>query len=54
MPADKNLRAKFRSLQDAGFGELPICIAKTQYHSPPTRASAAIDINENGEVVGLF
>ncbi len=29
--ADKALRAKFQALQEAGFGELPICMAKTQY-----------------------
>ncbi len=29
--ADKRLRAKFQKLQADGFGELPICIAKTQY-----------------------
>jgi formate--tetrahydrofolate ligase len=29
--ADKSLRAKFQSLQDSGFGNLPICMAKTQY-----------------------
>jgi formate--tetrahydrofolate ligase len=29
--ADKALRQKFQALQDAGFGELPICMAKTQY-----------------------
>jgi formate--tetrahydrofolate ligase len=29
--ADKKLRDEFQSLQDAGFGNLPICMAKTQY-----------------------
>ncbi len=29
--ADKKLRAKFQRLQDAGYGKLPICMAKTQY-----------------------
>ncbi len=29
--ADKKLRDKFHQLQEAGFGELPICMAKTQY-----------------------
>lgn len=29
--ADKKLRKKFRNLQAAGFGDLPICMAKTQY-----------------------
>ncbi len=29
--ADKRLRAKFQELQDAGYGDLPICMAKTQY-----------------------
>ena len=29
--ADKKIRAKFKMYQDAGFGDLPVCIAKTQY-----------------------
>ncbi|NLX98389.1 MAG: formate--tetrahydrofolate ligase [Rhodopirellula sp.] len=29
--ADKKLREKFHALQESGFGELPICMAKTQY-----------------------
>jgi formate--tetrahydrofolate ligase len=29
--ADKKLREKFQQLQESGFGELPICMAKTQY-----------------------
>ena len=29
--ADKKLREKFHQLQEAGFGHLPICMAKTQY-----------------------
>jgi formate--tetrahydrofolate ligase len=29
--ADKKLREKFQTLQEDGFGELPICMAKTQY-----------------------
>jgi len=94
--ADKSLRAKFQTLQDSGYGELPICMAKTQYSLstdpglrgrprkfdvplrdlrlaagagfvvvltgdimtmpglPKIPAAEAIDINENGEVVGLF
>jgi formate--tetrahydrofolate ligase len=94
--ADKKLRDKFQALQDAGFGKLPICMAKTQYSfstdpalkGRPTRfdvplrdvmvsagagfvvvltgeimtmpglpkvpAAESIDINEQGEVVGLF
>ena len=35
--ADKQLRDKFHALQEAGFGQLPICMAKTQYslsHDP--------------------
>jgi formate--tetrahydrofolate ligase len=31
LEADKNVRAKFRDLQDQGLGHLPICMAKTQY-----------------------
>jgi len=94
--ADKSLRAKFQTLQDSGYGELPICMAKTQYSLstdpglrgrprkfdvplrdlrlaagagfvvvltgdimtmpglPKVPAAEAIDINESGEVVGLF
>ena len=29
--ADKKLRDKFHALQEAGFGHLPICMAKTQF-----------------------
>ncbi|MGE4069585.1 MAG: formate--tetrahydrofolate ligase [Lysobacterales bacterium] len=29
--ADKKIRDRFRELQDAGYGDLPVCIAKTQY-----------------------
>jgi len=29
--ADKKIRAKFKMYQNDGFGELPVCIAKTQY-----------------------
>jgi formate--tetrahydrofolate ligase len=29
--ADKKLREKFHLLQEAGFGQLPVCMAKTQY-----------------------
>ncbi len=29
--ADKKLRRKFRQLEEAGYGELPVCMAKTQY-----------------------
>ncbi len=29
--ADKKLRDKFKQLQEEGYGELPICMAKTQY-----------------------
>ena len=28
---DKLLRGKFRRLEDEGYGNLPVCIAKTQY-----------------------
>jgi len=94
--ADKKLRDKFQALQDAGFGHLPICMAKTQYSLstdpglkgrpkrfdvplrdvtvsagagfvvvltgdimtmpglPKVPAAESIDINEQGEVVGLF
>ncbi len=29
--ADKQLRQRFQALEDAGYGHLPICMAKTQY-----------------------
>jgi formate--tetrahydrofolate ligase len=29
--ADKTIRDQFRSLQESGYGEFPICMAKTQY-----------------------
>lgn len=29
--ADKKIRAKFKMYQETGFGDLPVCIAKTQY-----------------------
>lgn len=29
--ADKKIRAKFKMFEDGGFGNLPVCIAKTQY-----------------------
>ncbi|GJL82142.1 MAG: formate--tetrahydrofolate ligase [marine bacterium B5-7] len=29
--ADKKVRAQFKMLEDDGFGNLPVCIAKTQY-----------------------
>ncbi|MGA2030962.1 MAG: formate--tetrahydrofolate ligase [Thermoguttaceae bacterium] len=94
--ADKKLREKFHALQDAGFGQLPICMAKTQYSLstdpglvgrpknfdvplrdvmvsagagfvvvltgdimtmpglPKVPAAETIDLDENGQVVGLF
>ncbi|MCX7424421.1 MAG: formate--tetrahydrofolate ligase [Planctomycetia bacterium] len=94
--ADKKLRAKFQQLQESGYGELPICMAKTQYSLstdpglkgrpkkfdvplrdvrvsagagfvfvltgdimtmpglPAVPAAESIDINPNGDVVGLF
>lgn len=94
--ADKKLRDKFHALQEAGFGNLPICMAKTQYSFstdpmlvgrpknfdvplrdvmvsagagfvvvltgeimtmpglPKIPAAESIDINEQGEIVGLF
>jgi formate--tetrahydrofolate ligase len=29
--ADKTIREQFKSLQESGYGEFPICMAKTQY-----------------------
>ncbi len=94
--ADKKLRDKFHALQEAGYGNLPICMAKTQYSFstdplligrpknfdvplrdvtvsagagfvvvltgdimtmpglPKVPAAEMIDVNENGEIVGLF
>lgn len=94
--ADKALRDKFQMLQESGFGELPICMAKTQYSLstdpglkgrprkfdvplrdvrvaagagfvvvltgdimtmpglPRVPAAEAIDIDEQGQIVGLF
>jgi formate--tetrahydrofolate ligase len=94
--ADKKLRDKFHALQEAGYGNLPICMAKTQYSLstdpmlvgrpknfdvplrdvmlaagagfvvvltgeimtmpglPKAPAAELIDINEHGEIVGLF
>ncbi len=94
--ADKKLRAKFQALQEQGYGNLPVCIAKTQYSLstdpglkglpksfdiplrdvhvaagagfvvvltgdimtmpglPKQPAAEHIDINENGDVIGLF
>jgi formate--tetrahydrofolate ligase len=94
--ADKALRAKFQALQEGGFGELPVCMAKTQYSLstdpglkgrplrfdvplrdvrvsagagfvvvlagdimtmpglPSVPAAEAIDIDDEGQVVGLF
>ncbi len=94
--ADKKLRTKIRRLQEAGYGDFPVCMAKTQYSFstdpglrgrpknfvvpltdvklsagaefivvltgsimtmpglPKRPAAEFIDINEEGEVVGLF
>jgi len=94
--ADKKLRRKFQRLQEAGFGDFPICMAKTQYSLstdpglmgrpkkfdvplrdvrvsagagfvvvltgdimtmpglPRVPSAESIDINDDGEVVGLF
>ena len=94
--ADAKIRAKFHDLQEAGFGKLPVCMAKTQYSLstdpalrgrpknfdvpirdvklsagagfvvvltgdimtmpglPKLPAAETIDINDKGEVIGLF
>jgi len=94
--ADEQLRAKFAALEQAGYGKLPVCMAKTQYSLstdpklkgrpkdfdlplrdvglsagagfivvfagnvltmpglPRVPSAEAIDIDEQGEVVGLF
>ncbi|MGA2797298.1 MAG: formate--tetrahydrofolate ligase [Thermoguttaceae bacterium] len=94
--ADKKLRDKFHALQEAGYGHLPVCMAKTQFSLstdpllvgrpksfdvplrdvmvaagagfvvvltgeimtmpglPKTPAAESIDIDEKGEIVGLF
>jgi len=93
---DQKLRTKFKRLQDEGYGNLPVCMAKTQYSLstdpglrgapenfnvpirdvrvsagagfvvvltgeimtmpglPRVPAAEKIDINDRGEVVGLF
>ncbi len=45
--ADASVRAKFRALDAAGFGVLPICVAKTQYSfsDDPTRLGAPTGFN---------
>jgi formate--tetrahydrofolate ligase len=94
--ADKKVRDKLQSFEEAGFGHLPVCMAKTQYSLsadpalkghprgfdvpisdvrisagagfvvvltgeimtmpglPKVPAAESIDIDERGEVVGLF
>ncbi len=94
--ADLKVRQKFKDFEAAGFGRLPVCMAKTQYSLstdplllgrpknfdvpirdiklsagagfvvvllgdimtmpglPKTPAAEIIDINERGEIVGLF
>lgn len=93
---DSKLKRKFQQIEDAGYGHLPICMAKTQYSLsgdpsligrpegftvnlsdvklaagagfvvvltdnvltmpglPKKPAAEVIDIDENGQVVGLF
>jgi formate--tetrahydrofolate ligase len=93
---DQKLRDRFTALEEAGYGNLPICMAKTQYSFstdpalkgrptgfdiplrevrlsagagfivvlagdvmtmpglPKKPAAEVIDINENGDIVGLF
>ncbi|MCC6679741.1 MAG: formate--tetrahydrofolate ligase [Phycisphaeraceae bacterium] len=94
--ADKKLRDKFKAMDEAGYGKLPICMAKTQYSLstdpllkgwpknfdvplrdaylaagagfvvvltgdimtmpglPRVPAAESIDIDETGQIVGLF
>jgi formate--tetrahydrofolate ligase len=94
--ADKKLREKFHALQEAGYGHLPVCMAKTQFSLstdplltgrpktfdvplrdvmvaagagfvvvltgeimtmpglPKNPVAEMIDIDEKGEIVGLF
>ncbi len=94
--ADKKVRGQFKDLQDGGFGDFPVCIAKTQYsfstdpnlkgapsgHVVPVRevrvsagaeflvvvcgdimtmpglprtpAANSIDVDDSGNIVGLF
>jgi len=93
---DQKLRDRFTALEEAGYGDLPICMAKTQYSFstdpalkgrptgfdiplrevrlsagagfivvlagdvmtmpglPKKPAAEVIDINENGDIIGLF
>jgi formate--tetrahydrofolate ligase len=94
--ANNRVRSKFEDLEQAGFGQLPVCVAKTQYSFstdpalrgnptgfevvirdvnvsagagfvvvltgdimtmpglPKAPSAEVIDINEAGEIVGLF
>jgi len=43
--ADKKIREQFKNLQDSGYGEFPVCMAKTQY-------SFSVDPNLKGAPSG--
>ena len=43
--ADKTIREQFKDLQDSGYGEFPVCMAKTQY-------SFSVDPNLKGAPSG--
>jgi formate--tetrahydrofolate ligase len=43
--ADKTIREQFKNLQDSGYGEFPVCMAKTQY-------SFSVDPNLKGAPSG--
>jgi formate--tetrahydrofolate ligase len=45
--ADAGVKAKFRALDSAGYGVLPVCVAKTQYSfsDDPTRLGAPTGFN---------
>ena len=43
---DASIEARFKELQDAGYGHLPVCMAKTQY-------SFSTDPNKRGAPTGL-
>ena len=53
--ADSATQAKFHALEAAGFGALPICVAKTQYSfsDDPTRLGAPVGFNVTAKDVRL-
>ena len=77
--ADKSVKDQLKSWGEMGYGQLPICVAKTQYSFstdpklrgaefvvaicgeimtmpglPKVPAADSIDVNAQGQIVGLF